>query len=160
MKVSKPIATTATIATFAIVGVTGVFMFFDLKNYGIKIAHEYIGMVMVLACVLHIFANLAPFKKYFTGKKLGFISSTIIAAIIFVVFAPNSNKSKLPQKELYSSFMSANLSSAMMALNSDKTAVKKYLNSKNIEFEDTSIKEFISKNNLNEVEFINTLLNR
>ena len=72
----------------------------------------------------------------------------------------NSNKSKLPQKELYSSFMSANLSSAMMALNSDKTAVKKYLNSKNIEFEDTSIKEFISKNNLNEVEFINTLLNR
>ncbi|WP_086234028.1 DUF4405 domain-containing protein [Campylobacter devanensis] len=160
MKVSKPIATTATIATFAIVGVTGVFMFFDLKNYGIKIAHEYIGMVMVLACVLHIFANLAPFKKYFTGKKLGFISSTIIAAIIFVVFAPNSNKSKLPQKELYSSFMSANLSNAMMALNSDKTAVKKYLNSKNIEFEDTSIKEFISKNNLNEVEFINTLLNR
>ena len=57
MKVSKPIATTATIATFAIVGVTGVFMFFDLKNYGIKIAHEYIGMVMVLACVLHIFAQ-------------------------------------------------------------------------------------------------------
>ncbi|MCR8696210.1 MULTISPECIES: DUF4405 domain-containing protein [Campylobacter] len=160
MKVSKPIATTATIATFAIVGVTGVFMFFNLKSYGIKIAHEYIGMAMVIACVLHIFANLAPFKKYFTGKKLGFISATIIAAIVFMIFAPNSNKSKLPQKELYSSFMNANLSSAMAALNSDKTAFEKYLNSKNIKFEDSSIKEFISKNNLNEVEFINTLLNR
>ena len=45
-------------------------------------------------------------------------------------FAPNSNKSKLPQKELYSSFMNANLSSAMAALNSDKTAFEKYLNSK------------------------------
>ena len=47
MKVSKPIATTATIATFAIVGVTGVFMFFDLKNYGIKTIHEYVGIAMV-----------------------------------------------------------------------------------------------------------------
>ena len=160
MKVSKPIATTATIATFAIVGVTGVFMFFDLKNYGIKTIHEYVGIAMVLACVLHIFANLAPFKKYFSGKKLGFISGAIVLCVIFMLFAPNSNNSKSAQKELYSSFMAVNLNNAIIAFNNDKTAIENYLNSKNIKFEDINLKEFISKNNLNEAEFIKILIKR
>ena len=158
MKVSKPIATTATIATFFIVGATGVFMFFDLKNYGIKTIHEYVGIAMVLACVLHIFANLAPFKKYFSGKKLGFISGAIVLCVIFMLFAPNSNNSKSAQKELYSSFMAVNLNNAIIAFNSDKTAIKNYLNSKNIKFEDINLKEFISKNKLNESEFIKILI--
>ncbi|WP_096014179.1 DUF4405 domain-containing protein [Campylobacter lanienae] len=157
MKVSKPIATTATIATFFIVGATGVFMFFDLKNYGIKTIHEYVGIAMVLACVLHIFANLAPFKKYFSGKKLGFISGAIVLCVIFMLFAPNS---KSAQKELYSSFMAVNLNNAIIAFNSDKTAIENYLNSKNIKFEDINLKEFISKNNLNEAEFIKILIKR
>ncbi|WP_096025902.1 DUF4405 domain-containing protein [Campylobacter lanienae] len=157
MKVSKPIATTATIATFFIVGATGVFMFFDLKNYGIKTIHEYVGIAMVLACVLHIFANLAPFKKYFSGKKLGFISSAIVLCVIFMLFAPNS---KSAQKELYSSFMAVNLNNAIIAFNSNKTAIENYLNSKNIKFEDINLKEFIAKNNLNEAEFIKILIKR
>lgn len=157
MKVSKPIATTVTIATFFIVGATGVFMFFDLKNYGIKTIHEYVGIAMVLACVLHIFANLAPFKKYFSGKKLGFISGAIVLCVIFMLFAPNS---KSAQKELYSSFMAVNLNNAIIAFNSDKTAIENYLNSKNIKFEDINLKEFIAKNNLNEAEFIKILIKR
>ena len=157
MKVSKPIATTATIATFFIVGATGVFMFFDLKNYGIKTIHEYVGIAMVLACVLHIFANLAPFKKYFSGKKLGFISGAIVLCVIFMLFAPNS---KSAQKELYSSFMAVNLNNAIIAFNSDKTAIENYLNSKNIKFEDINLKEFTAKNNLNEAEFIKILIKR
>ncbi|MDD5786460.1 DUF4405 domain-containing protein [Campylobacter lanienae] len=157
MKVSKPIATTATIATFFIVGATGVFMFFDLKNYGIKTIHEYVGIAMVLACVLHIFANLAPFKKYFSGKKLGFISSAIVLCVIFMLFAPNS---KSAQKELYSIFMAVNLNNAIIAFNSNKTAIENYLNSKNIKFEDINLKEFIAKNNLNEAEFIKILIKR
>ncbi|MGM9997736.1 DUF4405 domain-containing protein [Campylobacter lanienae] len=157
MKVSKPIATTATIATFFIVGATGVFMFFDLKNYGIKTIHEYVGIAMVLACVLHIFANLGPFKKYFSGKKLGFISGAIVLCVIFMLFAPNS---KSAQKELYSSFMAVNLNNAIIAFNSDKTAIENYLNSKNIKFEDINLKEFIAKNNLNEAEFIKILIKR
>ena len=157
MKVSKPIATTATIATFFIVGATGVFMFFGLKNYGIKTIHEYVGIAMVLACVLHIFANLAPFKKYFSGKKLGFISGAIVLCVIFMLFAPNS---KSAQKELYSSFMAVNLNNAIIAFNSDKTAIENYLNSKNIKFEDINLKKFISKNNLNEAEFIKILIKR
>lgn len=157
MKVSKPIATTATIATFFIVGATGVFMFFDLKNYGIKTIHEYVGIAMVLACVLHIFANLAPFKKYFSGKKLGFISGAIVFCVIFMLFAPNS---KSAQKELYSSFMAVNLNNAIIAFNSNKTAIENYLNSKNIKFEDINLKEFIAKNNLNEAEFIKILIKR
>ena len=157
MKVSKPIATTATIATFFIVGATGVFMFFGLKNYGIKTIHEYVGIAMVLACVLHVFAKLAPFKKYFSGKKLGFISGAIVLCVIFMLFAPNS---KSAQKELYSSFMAVNLNNAIIAFNSDKTAIENYLNSKNIKFEDINLKEFISKNNLNEAEFIKILIKR
>ena len=62
MKISKPVGTTSTIVTFVVVGITGVLMFFDIKSSGIKVLHEYVGMAMVIACVLHIMANLTPFK--------------------------------------------------------------------------------------------------
>ena len=77
-----------------------------------------------------------------------------------MLFAPNSNNSKSAQKELYSSFMAVNLNNAIIAFNSDKTAIENYLNSKNIKFEDINLKEFISKNNLNEAEFIKILIKR
>ncbi len=56
--------------------------------------------------------------------------------------------------------MSANLNNAITLLNSDKTVLNSYLNSKNIKFEDINIREFIAKNRLNEQEFINILLNK
>lgn len=161
MKISRPIATTATIATFFLVGATGALMFFDLKNHNIKTIHEYIGIVMVLACALHIVVNFVAFKKYFTGKKLGFIALSIAVAVAFMIFTPtSSNMQKNPQKELYNSFMSANLNNAITLLNSDKTVLNSYLDSKNIKFEDINIREFITKNRLNEQEFINILLNK
>ncbi|MBO7154760.1 MAG: DUF4405 domain-containing protein, partial [Campylobacter sp.] len=122
MKVSKSVATTATIATFVIVGATGAFMFFNIKSYGIKSIHEYIGMAMILACILHIFANFAGFKRYFNGLKLASIVTCIAIAVAFVTFSQNPHKAQIPQKELYNSFLDMNLSSAIMALNSDETA--------------------------------------
>ena len=46
----------------------------------------------------------------------------------------------------------------MAALNSNEIAFNNYLNSKNIKFENISLKDFIAKNNLDENEVINTLL--
>lgn len=78
-----------------------------------------------------------------------------------MIFIPtSSNMQKNPQKKLYNSFMSANLNNAITLLNSDKTVLNSYLNSKNIKFEDINIREFIAKNRLNEQEFINILLNK
>ena len=160
MKMSKPIATTSTIVTFIIVGLTGALMFLGIKSHGIKSIHEYIGMAMILACILHIFANFAGFKRYFSGTKLAFIATSIALAVAFIALSPSPQKAKTPQKELYNSFLNANLSSAMAALNSNEIAFNNYLNSKNIKFENISLKDFIAKNNLDENEIINTLLKR
>ena len=46
----------------------------------------------------------------------------------------------------------------MTALNSNETEFNSYLNSKNIKFENISLKDFIAKNSLDESEFINILL--
>lgn len=70
MKISRPIATTTTIATFFLVGATGALMFFDFKNHNIKTIHEYISIVMVLACALHIVVNFAALKNILQAKSL------------------------------------------------------------------------------------------
>lgn len=86
------------------------------------------------------------------------ILACVAIAATFITFSQNPHKAQIPQKELYNSFLDINLSSAIIALNSNEAAFNSYLNSKNIKFENISLKDFITKNNLDESEFINILL--
>ena len=62
MKKFRSFATSLTTATFIIVGISGVMLFFNMKSLGAKLIHEYIGLAMMAVCVMHIVANFGSFK--------------------------------------------------------------------------------------------------
>ena len=79
MKKFRSFATSLTTATFIIVGVSGVMLFFNMKSLGAKLIHEYIGLAMMAVCVMHIVANFGSFKGYLRGIK--FASIVLIVAL-------------------------------------------------------------------------------
>lgn len=68
MKISKNWATPLTIASFTIMSITGILLFFHF-NFGIgKLVHKWGGLALTLAVTLHIIANWFGFKRYFSNN--------------------------------------------------------------------------------------------
>lgn len=65
MKTLRAWATPLTIGTFIIMSVTGVLMFFHADSGLNKVAHEWVGLVMVAAVVAHLLLNWRAFTTYF-----------------------------------------------------------------------------------------------
>lgn len=71
MTLSRDWATPLTIGAFAIMGVTGLLMFFELETGLNKPVHEWAGLVMVAAVVLHVAVNWRAFTRYLTESRSG-----------------------------------------------------------------------------------------
>ena len=82
MKISRDWATPVTIGTFALMAVTGGLMFFHLDTGLNKLAHEWLGWVMVAGVAAHAAANWPGFKRYFLSSRTG---RAIIAASLVVL---------------------------------------------------------------------------
>ncbi|AII14765.1 hypothetical membrane protein (DUF4405 domain) [Campylobacter iguaniorum] len=158
MKLTKPIGTTATIVTFIVVGVTGVLMFFHLNNGAMKLLHEYVGLAMIVACIVHIIANLTLFKKYFIGKKLIAIAILLAISIVSLELMPNGQKP--PFKDVYANFLQLSLSQAKLAFSTNEDTFNEFLNKNNLKFEDISVEKFVAKNNIKESDLVKILINK
>lgn len=64
----RPWATPLTIGAFVLMAVTGLLMFFHVQIGLVKLAHEWLSLVMVSAVGLHIVINWRAFKRYFSQK--------------------------------------------------------------------------------------------
>lgn len=60
----KKLATPLALATFAVVGTTGVMLFLRFGVALIKEAHERLGLVLVAAVVLHVVRNFRGLRSY------------------------------------------------------------------------------------------------
>lgn len=65
MKHLRAYATPLTIGTFLIMGATGILLFFHTNTTLNKVVHEYVGLVMVAAVILHVVLNWRAFQTYF-----------------------------------------------------------------------------------------------
>jgi hypothetical protein len=80
-------ATPLTIGAFALMSVTGVLMFFHRDAGFNRLAHEWTGLVLVAAVVVHVFANWISFQRYFFGKLAGrglIALGVVVLAISFI----------------------------------------------------------------------------
>jgi hypothetical protein len=69
--ISREWATPLTIGAFSLMSVTGLLMFFHAETGMNKLAHEWVGLVMVAGVAAHAIANWAAFKRYFLSGYLG-----------------------------------------------------------------------------------------
>lgn len=88
MKISREWATPLTIGAFALMAITGVLMFFHLDGQLNKLAHEWLGWVMIVGVGLHVAVNWVAFKRYFLASTKGRAIMALSALVIVGSFAP------------------------------------------------------------------------
>lgn len=88
MKISREWATPLTIGAFALMAITGVLMFFHLDGELNKLAHEWLGWVMIIGVALHVAVNWVAFKRYFLASTKGRAVMAVSALVIAASFAP------------------------------------------------------------------------
>ena len=71
MKISRDWATPLTLASFGLMAVTGVLMFFHLDRGLNKVAHEWLGWVMVGGVALHGTANWPALRRHLQDSTRG-----------------------------------------------------------------------------------------
>lgn len=160
MKIKQNVATTPIIATFAIISITGVFMFFDIKNSATKFLHEWLGLAFVIISLLHIMANFGAFKRYFSGAKFGInlgILALSVLVFAFMSFANEGNNkvSKAQMSEVYAKISNLEISKVAEILGTNEHNLEKLENLQNL-----SLKNGSKSGNLSEKELLNLLLNK
>lgn len=88
MKISREWATPLTIGAFALMATTGVLMFFHLDGQLNKLAHEWLGWVMIIGVALHVAVNWMAFKRYFLVSTKGRAVMAVSALVILGSFMP------------------------------------------------------------------------
>ena len=150
MKNLRTFGTGATVATFAVMAVSGAALFFGLRGGNLKLIHEYVGAAMIIACVLHIIVNFRAFTNYFKGLK---------GILITVSFGAGNGKAPVA-KMLYPAVLNLSVSEAKMAFKTDEAKFSEFLKNANLANANLnlSINEFAKTNNITADEIIRAIL--
>lgn len=81
MKIEKKWVTPLVTGSFLLVAITGILMFFHIDTGLNKVAHEWLGLIMVLGAVLHIVVNLKGFNQMFNNT----VGKTIVGVFVLVL---------------------------------------------------------------------------
>ena len=93
---NRALATSLTTATFLIITISGIMMFFHFYDRPVKELHEYLGLAFVAAVIFHLFYNWKSMKSYFNKKS--FYASLIAGAIVSAIFViSNQTEGKHPK---------------------------------------------------------------
>lgn len=99
MKISRDWATPLTTGSFLLMALTGVLMFFHLDSGLNKLAHEWLGWVMVAGVGLHAAANWLGFKRHFTSNRTGqviLVVAVLVTAASFIRLPASAEGGGLP----------------------------------------------------------------
>ncbi len=88
----KKWATPLTIGTFFLMAITGVLMFYHIKLGAIKVAHEWIGLLMIGAALFHVYGNWKPFLNYFKNRSAVSLMSIFIVGTFAVMLIPTGGR--------------------------------------------------------------------
>lgn len=81
----KKLATPLAIPLFMVIAVSGTMMFFHVGEGLVKEFHEWLGIVFVVAAILHVYRNWQSFKKYFQQRlSWAVLALTVVVTLAFV----------------------------------------------------------------------------
>jgi hypothetical protein len=75
---------------FGVIGVTGLLLFFHVKNGSIVTLHEWFGWAFVLTGAVHLLLNWRPLASYFCCRS-AFIALTLSALLVVAFTAGGSS---------------------------------------------------------------------
>jgi hypothetical protein len=146
----KKWATPLTIGAFIVSGVSGMLMFLKI-NFGLlRVAHEWISVLLVIGGIFHIVGNFNPFKKYFTSKAALTCISVIVLVGVLAFAVPGDSHHGQPSFTDYSvTLQNIPLTVAAEISKTDCESVASHLSSHGIKVADTNqtINEIAKSNN-------------
>ena len=162
MKNLRLFGTSATIITFALIALSGVGLFFGIRAGFIKTAHQWIGLAMVIATLVHIVANWRGFLGYFKGAKTAAIILPVVIVLgawVYSTTMPKDGAATWKKGLAYEKLVMMDVNTAMDALGGNKAGFAEFLASKGINAPtNISIKDFAKANKLKEHELLNAML--
>ncbi len=154
----KNIATSLTSVVFLIVGLSGVLLYFHLYESSVKELHEILGLVFVVAALLHIVANWKQMKGYFSKKTFIVVSFSVLLVSVSLVKFENADKPN-PKKVLIQAMLQAPLEDAVYLLGSDINSVQTRFEKEGIVYEDAiSISEVAKENKTSPFRIVGMIL--
>lgn len=96
-------ATPLTIGAFLLISVTGLLMFFHLETSLGKLAHEWLGWVLVLAVGSHLWLNWRAFSTYFRRPVAVAIMATAAAVLALSLVIPVGGRASVPVRQVLAS---------------------------------------------------------
>lgn len=142
----KKIATSMTAVVFFVIGISGLMLYFHLYSMQVKALHENLGLLFILAALVHVVANWAGMKKYFTQKVfMGILAAALLVSGGFVVQSGVNQTD--PKKAILAKVLNAPMESAFETLGlSYEEAIRK-LETSHIKTEDAATITGLAKAN-------------
>lgn len=95
MSIQRKWVTPITAGAFLLSAVTGVLIFFHLDSGANKPVHEWLGLLLIAAAILHVTANFAGLKLHLATLRGRFLIGAFVI-VLLVSFAPIGNESGEP----------------------------------------------------------------
>lgn len=83
-------ATPLIIGAFILMAVTGILMFFEVRIGIIKIAHEWLSWIMVIAVGLHVWLHWKSFSRYFSQTTSRALIAVFAVLTVASLLIPNN----------------------------------------------------------------------
>ncbi|NTW56188.1 MAG: DUF4405 domain-containing protein [Chlorobiaceae bacterium] len=148
-------ATPLAIASFIILGVTGILMFFKIESGLVKPIHEWLSWALVAGVILHTIANWKAFTGYFSKKPAIAIIGVGLLVTLFSVFAP-AGQEQNPRMKMMKALMSSKLDTIAEVAGSNGTDITAKLQQKGMTNVNgnMTIRQIASANSKNEMAVI------
>jgi len=156
----RDIATSLTAGVFLIIAISGLMLFFHINEGTVKNLHEYLGIIFVVAALLHVTYNWKSMKGYFS-KKIFIYTSVILLAVSsgFICNAILTNSSINPKKELIVSMLNAPFENALAILDVDLDEGKRKLQEAGIKINgEKSLQDLAKANKTSPFRVVSILL--
>lgn len=154
----KDIATSSTTLVFLVVGITGVLMYFHLFDAYTKQMHEILGLVFVVAALIHVFVNFKQMKQYFL-KKIFFVLSLVLLSVV-VVFTLNVEDGSNPKRVAIEKVLKSPIEQTFVLFSDDKDELIMKLEDKGIKFNnEKTILEIAKANDTSPFRIVSILSN-
>ena len=73
-------------ASFLALASTGLLMFFEVRGHAIREVHELMGVVFVVAGLLHLLVNFRPLLSYFKSPRSWIAIAVAAGLVLFAAF--------------------------------------------------------------------------
>ncbi|MDD5548988.1 MAG: DUF4405 domain-containing protein [Sulfurovaceae bacterium] len=160
MTIERKWVTPLITGSFLLIAITGILMFFHIDTGLNKVAHEWLGLVMVLGVILHIVVNFKGFKQMF-GDTIGkSIVGTFALVLLLSFLNLGGEGNEKPFMTSVEVLAKASITDLAQVSHTDKQVLLNRLKAKGVVISDDtkSIKDVVGNDMHKQMEVLNDIL--